>query len=61
MSRNVQRAIVWLVFAAGLILGVVGWATSVYDSIIGTIIFLCFFFVSIALRILWGLKKGIRE
>jgi len=61
MTENAKRAIVWLVFAAGLILGIVGWATSAYDSIIGTIIFLCFFFVSIALRILWGLKKRTGE
>ena len=57
MSRNAQGAIVWLVFAVGLILGIVGWATSAYASITGTIIFLCFLFASIALRILWGLKK----
>ncbi len=61
MTENAKRAIVWLVFAVGLILGIVGWATSAYDSIIGTIIFLCFFFVSIALRILWGLKKRTGE
>ena len=57
MSENAKRAIVWLVFALGLILGIVGWATCAYASIIGTIIFLCFLFISIALRILWGLKK----
>ncbi len=57
MTENAKRAIVWLVFAVGLILGIVGWATSAYDSIIGTIIFLCFLFVTIALRILWGLRR----
>ena len=57
MSKNTQRAIVWLVFAAGIVLGLLGWATDVYSSMAGTIIFLCFFFVSIALKILWGLKK----
>ena len=56
MSRNVQRTIVWLVFAAGLILGILGWTNFAYSSMTGTIIFLCCLFVSIALRILWGLK-----
>ena len=59
MSRNVQRTITWLVFAAGLILGIVGWATDAYSSWTGTIVFLCAIAISIALRILWGLgKKG---
>ena len=57
MSENAKRAIVWLVFAVGLILGIVGWATSAYASITGTIIFLCLLAVAIALRILWGLKR----
>lgn len=57
ITENAKRAIVWLIFAVGLILGIVGWATSAYASITGTIIFLCFLFASIALRILWGLKK----
>jgi uncharacterized membrane protein len=58
MSVNAKRAIVWLVFAAGLILGILGWATTTYSSWTGTIIFLCFAFVTIALRMLWGLKRG---
>ena len=57
MTENAKRAIVWLVFAAGLILGIIGWATDVYSSWTGTIIFLCFAFGTIALRILWGLKR----
>jgi len=57
MTENAKRAIVWLVFAAGLILGIVGWATTAYSSWTGTIIFLCFLVVTIALRILWGLKR----
>jgi len=57
MPRNAQGAIVWLVFAAGLILGIVGWTNYAYSSMTGTIIFLCLFFVSIALRILWGLRR----
>ena len=57
MSRNTKRAIVWLVFAAGIILGLLGWTSYAYSSMTGTIIFLCFLFVSVALKILWGLKK----
>ena len=57
MTENAKRAIVWLVFAAGLILGILGWTNYAYASMIGTIIFLCCLFVSIALRILWGLKR----
>jgi hypothetical protein len=57
MTENAKRAIVWLVFAAGLILGIVGWTTSAYASSTGTIIFLCFLFACIALRILWGFKR----
>jgi len=57
MSRNVQRTIVWLVFAVGLILGILGWTDYAYASMTGTIIFLCCLFASIALRILWGLKR----
>jgi len=58
MSNNAKRAIIWLVFAVGLILGIVGWATSAYASGTGTIIFLCFAAVTIALRILWSLRRG---
>ena len=61
MSTNAKRAIVWLIFAAGLILGIVGWATTAYSSWTGTIIFLCFLFVTIALRILWGLRGRVGE
>ena len=57
MTENTKQAIVWLVFAAGLILLIVGATTSAYDTMIGVIIFLCFLAVSIALRKLWGLKK----
>ncbi len=58
MTENTKRAIAWLVFAAGLILGIIGWANVAYSSWTGTIIFLAFAFVSIALRILWGLRRG---
>ncbi len=57
MSENAKRAITWLVFAGGLVLGIIGWTSVAYSPIIGTIIFLCFLVVAIALRILWGLKK----
>jgi len=57
MSENAKRAIVWLVFAVGLILLIVGAVTPVYETMTGVIIFLCFLVVSIALKILWGLKK----
>jgi hypothetical protein len=49
--------ITWLVFAAGLILGILGWTSFAYSVMTGTIIFLCFLVVAIALRILWGLGK----
>jgi len=57
MSDNAKRAITWLVFAGGIILGILGWTSLAYPSMTGTIIFLCCLVVSIALRILWGLKK----
>ncbi len=57
MSENAKRAIVWLVFAVGLILGVLGWTSVAYSGTTGTIIFLCFLVVSVALRILWGLRR----
>ena len=57
MTENAKRAITWLVFATGLILGIVGWSTAAYSSWTGTIIFLVFMAVNIALRILWGQKR----
>ena len=57
MSENTKRAVVWLVFAVGLILGILGWTNLAYSVMTGTIIFLCFLVVTIALRILWGLRK----
>lgn len=57
MSENAKRAVVWLVFAVGLILGILGWTNLAYSVMTGTIIFLCFLFASIALRILWGLRR----
>jgi uncharacterized membrane protein len=57
MSENVKRSIVWLIFAVGLVLGILGWASVAYSVITGTIIFLCCLAGSIALRILWGLGR----
>jgi len=57
MSENAKRAITWLVFAGGLVLGIIGWTNVAYSPITGTIIFLCCLVVSIALRILWKAKK----
>ncbi len=57
MTKNAKTAIIWLVFATGVILGMVGWVTTAYSSWTGTIIFLVFMVVNIALRILWGFKK----
>jgi len=57
MSENARKAIVWLIFAAGLILGILGWTSVAYSVMTGTIIFLCCLVVSIALRILWGLGR----
>jgi len=57
VSENAKRAITWLVFAGGLVLGIIGWTNVAYSPIIGTIIFICLLVVSIALRILWGLKR----
>jgi hypothetical protein len=57
MTENTKRAIAWLVFAVGVILGIIGWADVAYSSWTGTIIFLVFAVVSIALRILWDLGR----
>ena len=57
MSHNVKRAIIFLVFATGLIFLIIGWVTSAYAFWTGVIVFHCFLFVSIVLRILWGVKR----
>ena len=58
MTENAKRAIIFLVFAGGLILGIVGWTNTAYSPMTGTIIFICCLVGTIALRILWGLKRG---
>ena len=57
MSENAKRAITFVVFAAGIVLGILGWTSVAYAPIIGTILFICFLLAAIALRILWGLGK----
>ncbi len=57
MTDIEKSGIIWFVFATGLILGIVGWATTAYSSWTGTIFFLVFMVVNIALWILWGFKK----
>ena len=57
MSENAKKSIVWLIFAAGLILGILGWTSVAYSVVTGTIIFVCCLVVAIALRILWGLGR----
>ena len=57
MTENIKRAITFAVFAVGIVLGILGWTSVAYSPITGTIIFLCFLFATITLRILWGLKR----
>jgi len=57
MTVNVKRAITFVVFAVGILLGVLGWTNLIYSTTIGTIVFICFMIAAITLRILWGLKK----
>ena len=57
MTNNAKRAITFSVFALGLVLGLLGWMGDVYASSVGTILFIVFILASLALRILWGLKK----
>lgn len=56
-KENVNRAIIFGAFALWLLLGLLGWMNIAYPPIIGTIIFLCFLFGSIALITLWNHKK----
>ena len=58
MSDNAKRAVLFLLFAAGLIFLIVGWTTSAYAFWTGVIVFHCFLFGSMALRKLWGLKRS---
>ena len=57
MTENAKRAILFLLFAVGLILLIVGATTAAYSTITGVIIFLCFLFSSEVFRRWWGLKR----
>ena len=57
MTTNTKRVIAYFVFALGAFLGMLGWMGDVYASSVGTILFIVFVLASIALRIMWGLKK----
>ena len=57
MTENAKRAITFIVVAVGIILLIVGAATTAYSTWAGIIIFLCFLAASIALRKLWGLGR----
>lgn len=54
MTELTKRAITFLVFAVGIVLGILGWANVAYSPLTGTIIFVCFVLASMTLRILWG-------
>ncbi len=53
-----ERSIADLVFLAGLVLGIVGWATEAYSAMTGTTIFLIFMFSSWPMRIALRTKEG---
>jgi hypothetical protein len=56
MTENAKKAIAFVVFAVGILLGVLGWTSLIYSPTIGTIVFICFMIAAITLRILWGRK-----
>jgi hypothetical protein len=57
MTTNTKRAIVYGVFAIGLVLGLLGWMGHVYSSSVATILFIVAILVNGGLKILWGIKK----
>jgi hypothetical protein len=57
MTENAKRAITFVVFAVGILLGVLGWTSLIYSPTIGTIVFICFMIAAITLRILWRTQK----
>jgi len=57
MTENAKKAITFVVFAVGILLGVLGWTSVIYSPVTGTIVFICFMIAAITLRILWGLKR----
>ena len=56
MTENAKRAITFVVFAVGILLGVLGWTSLIYSPTIGTVVFICFMIAAITLRILWRNK-----
>ncbi len=56
MTRNTRGAIIFGVFALGLILGLLGWVGDVYSSGTGTILFIVCILATIVLRILWRVR-----
>jgi len=57
MTENTKRAITFVVFAAGIVLGILGWTSVAYSPMTGTIVFICLMLVAITLRILWGIRR----
>jgi hypothetical protein len=57
MTENAKKAIAFVVFAVGILLGVLGWTSLIYSPTIGTIVFICFMIAAITLRILWRTQK----
>ncbi|MFC1978884.1 hypothetical protein ACFLVP_02740 [Chloroflexota bacterium] len=53
-----ERSIAGGLFTLGLILGIVGWATSAYSAMTGTTIFLIFLFTSGVVKIALRKKEG---
>ena len=53
-----EGAMAGIVFALGLVLGIVGWATSAYSTMTGTTIFIIFLFASGVVRIALRKKEG---
>jgi len=58
MTDDARKAILFLLFAVGMILLIVGAATSAYSTITGVIIFLCCLFGGGLFRIWWGFKRS---
>ncbi len=57
MTTSTKNAIVFGVFAVGLVLGLLGWMGHVYSSSVATILFIVAILINAGLKILWGLKK----
>ena len=51
MTKNAKRAITFVVFAVGILLGVLGWTSIAYSPTVGTIVFICFIFYALSIAI----------